>query len=99
MEETKSAIVEASHLPMSVIIVGVGNENFRDMEILDADRGLLVSKAGRAVRDIVQFVELRRFITKDGYYNKSMLSAHVLAEVPRQVTAWMAMRGVKPNRS
>jgi len=29
MEETKSAIVEASHLPMSIVIIGVGNENFR----------------------------------------------------------------------
>ncbi len=58
MEETKAAIVEASHLPLSIIIVGVGNENFKDMEILDADRGMLKSKVGTAVRDIVQVNQL-----------------------------------------
>ena len=99
MEETKAAIVEASHLPMSIIIIGVGNENFKDMEILDADRGMLRSKVGTAVRDIVQFVELRRFIRPDGLYNRELLAQHVLAEVPRQLVGWMTMKGVKPIRT
>ena len=99
MEETKQAIVEASHLPMSIIIVGVGRENFKDMEILDADRGLLQSRSGTAVRDIVQFVELRRFILPNGMYNREMLSQHVLAEVPRQLVAWMSMKEIRPRRS
>ena len=37
-EETKCAIVEASQLPMSVIIVGVGDADFSAMEGLDSDR-------------------------------------------------------------
>ena len=40
MEQTKQAIVEASALPMSVIIVGVGGADFGMMEELDADDGL-----------------------------------------------------------
>lgn len=40
MEETKMAIVRASRLPMSVIIVGVGKADFSDMNELDADDGL-----------------------------------------------------------
>jgi hypothetical protein len=35
MEDTKSSIVNASHLPLSIIIVGVGNEDFENMVILD----------------------------------------------------------------
>lgn len=31
MEETKRIIVEASNLPLSIIIVGVGNEEFEMM--------------------------------------------------------------------
>lgn len=31
MEETKRIIVEASNLPLSIIIVGVGNEEFQMM--------------------------------------------------------------------
>ena len=39
-EETKSAIVSASELPMSVIIIGVGDEDFSAMEALDSDKGI-----------------------------------------------------------
>ena len=38
MDDTIKAIVDASFLPMSIIIVGVGNADFTDMEILDADK-------------------------------------------------------------
>lgn len=37
MAATIQAIVEASHLPMSIIIVGVGKANFDNMNELDAD--------------------------------------------------------------
>ena len=40
MGNTMSSIIRASHLPMSVIIVGVGNANFDAMEALDADNKL-----------------------------------------------------------
>ena len=37
MQETIDQIVRASGLPLSIIIVGVGNANFDSMEQLDAD--------------------------------------------------------------
>lgn len=40
MEATKTSIVAASHLPLSVIIIGIGNADFTNMEILDGDQGL-----------------------------------------------------------
>ena len=62
MDETVLALVEASSLPMSVVVVGVGGEDFRAMRTLDGDEGGLKHKpSGRkAQRDIVQFVELRK---------------------------------------
>lgn len=39
MNDTKLAIIRASRLPMSVIIVGVGNADFAGMEALDCDEG------------------------------------------------------------
>ncbi|RWW27479.1 hypothetical protein GW17_00008090 [Ensete ventricosum] len=59
--ETKDAIVKASDLPMSILIVGVGGADYKEMEILDADNGKrLESSTGRiATRDIVQFVPMR----------------------------------------
>ena len=35
METTIYAIIEASRLPMSIIIIGVGDEEFKAMRILD----------------------------------------------------------------
>ena len=54
MMETKDAIVQLSGLPVSIIIVGVGNADFRKMEELDGDDGVLRSRSGEvAKRDIV----------------------------------------------
>lgn len=62
MAETRAAIVRASHLPMSIIIVGVGNADFSDMRLLDGDDGPLRCPRGvPAARDIVQFVPFRDF--------------------------------------
>lgn len=59
---TRAAIVKASCLPMSIIIVGVGNADFSAMQFLDSDDKLLVSPTGDvASRDIVQFVPFRDF--------------------------------------
>lgn len=62
MEETRHAVVQASKLPMSIIIVGVGNADFAAMEFLDGDSRMLRSHTGEeAARDIVQFVPFREF--------------------------------------
>ena len=37
MKEVKDMIVAGSNLPLSIIIVGVGNADFTNMEILDGD--------------------------------------------------------------
>lgn len=47
---------------MSIIIIGVGEADFKAMELLDGDDGVLKSLSGEPVtRDIVQFVPLRQF--------------------------------------
>ena len=54
MSETINAIVKGSHLPLSIIIVGVGKEDFSDMEVLDSDGVVLRTALGvPALRDIV----------------------------------------------
>jgi hypothetical protein len=58
LEATKEAIVDASALPLSVIIVGVGDADFSAMVALDADEERLTDQHGRrAQRDVVQFVK------------------------------------------
>jgi hypothetical protein len=38
MPETTDLVVEASALPMSIIIIGVGDEKFKMMKTLDGDK-------------------------------------------------------------
>ena len=47
MPATKLALVNASKLPMSVIIVGVGGANFSSMRELDSDDKLYVENLPR----------------------------------------------------
>uniref|UniRef100_A0A8C2AVX3 Copine IVa n=1 Tax=Cyprinus carpio TaxID=7962 RepID=A0A8C2AVX3_CYPCA len=94
MADTREAIVHASHLPMSVIIVGVGNADFTDMEMLDGDDGILRSPKGEPVlRDIVQFVPFRNF----KHASPAALAKSVLAEVPNQVVDYYNSKGIKPK--
>uniref|UniRef100_A0AAY5EL27 C2 domain-containing protein n=1 Tax=Electrophorus electricus TaxID=8005 RepID=A0AAY5EL27_ELEEL len=54
MVQTKEAVVNASTLPLSIIIVGVGPAEFDAMEELDGDEVRLSSRGRVAERDIVQ---------------------------------------------
>ncbi|MQL79368.1 hypothetical protein Taro_011810 [Colocasia esculenta] len=89
LQETKDAIVKASDLPLSILIVGVGGADFKEMEILDADKGeRLESSTGRiASRDIVQFVPMRDVQSGDISIVQSLL-----AELPTQFLSYMQMR-------
>ncbi|KAG2458380.1 CPNE3 protein, partial [Polypterus senegalus] len=96
LDETRAAIVNASRLPMSIIIVGVGGADFSAMEFLDGDDGCLRSPTGTpAVRDIVQFVPFRKFQNAP----KEALAQCVLAEVPSQVTTFFNSFNIPPPNS
>lgn len=94
VQETKDSIVRASDLPLSILIVGVGNADFSQMTILDADFGKrLESSTGRvATRDIVQFVPMRE--VRGG--NVSVAQS-LLEELPGQFLEYMRARDIKPR--
>ncbi|KAH9617556.1 hypothetical protein KSS87_013852 [Heliosperma pusillum] len=93
LQETKDAIVKASDLPLSILIVGVGGADFKEMEFLDADKGeRLESTTGRvASRDIVQFVPFR-----DVHGGEISIAQTLLAELPTQFLTYMRTRGIQP---
>ncbi len=61
MNETKNLIVDNCKLPISIIIVGIGNADFNAMKELDGDAGLYSSNGVKCNRDIVQFVPFNNF--------------------------------------
>uniref|UniRef100_A0A8C8SIC7 Copine 8 n=1 Tax=Pelusios castaneus TaxID=367368 RepID=A0A8C8SIC7_9SAUR len=99
MAQTKESIVNASKLPMSIIIVGVGPAEFDAMEELDGDVVRISSRGKYAERDIVQFVPFRDYIDRSGNHVLSMarLAKDVLAEIPDQFLSYMRARGIKPS--
>ncbi|KAE9459083.1 hypothetical protein C3L33_09015, partial [Rhododendron williamsianum] len=106
LQETKDALVRASDLPLSILIVGVGGADFKQMEILDADTGRrLESSTGRvATRDIVQFVPMREV-----HDERELLSiiygarwtdyrcSGSLEELPGQFLTYMRSRNIEPH--
>ncbi|KAJ6237048.1 copine [Anaeramoeba flamelloides] len=93
MAQTKKAIVEASGLPISIVIVGVGPANFDKMEELDGDDVRISYEGKKAARDIVQFVAFRDFKTR----GPEALARETLAEIPEQVMGYFKSKGIKPN--
>uniref|UniRef100_A0A8C1XE87 Copine I n=1 Tax=Cyprinus carpio TaxID=7962 RepID=A0A8C1XE87_CYPCA len=94
LDQTRQSIVNGSKLPMSIIIVGVGEADFKAMEFLDGDNGVLKSLTGEpAARDIVQFVPFKQFDKAP----KEALAQSVLAEVPNQLVSYFKMRNMAPR--
>jgi hypothetical protein len=95
MESTIEEIVIASSLPISIIIVGIGNADFKDMEVLNANTEPLVDKNGVTMaRDIVQFVAFREVGN-----SPERLRSEVLAEIPREIVKFFLMKDIKPNQA
>ncbi|KAL4859813.1 Copine-5 [Chlorella vulgaris] len=91
MQNTVNAIVQASRLPLSLLIVGVGDEDFTSMEVLDGDEQRLKSSTGQlAARDLVQFVPFRDGDLGGGGRKRQRdaaeeLASELLAELPGQL--------------
>ena len=86
MSQTCDKIVEASYLPLSIIIVGIGNADFSLMDILDGDKYPLKNSRGELrKRDIVQFVKFEDFKRQNAIDYGTDLTEEVLKEIPTQV--------------
>ena len=100
-EDTVDALVEGSFLPLSVIIIGIGNnpndekqkEDFKFMEQLDGDDVPLISRKGvKRQRDLVQFVPFNKF-----EYDEKKLTEEVLDEIPRQIIEYYTLNFLYPE--
>lgn len=74
---------------MSIIIVGVGNADFKGMEGLD---NLKQENGDDIERDLVEFVEFSKFND-----DMDVLSSEVLREIPDSITRYYELIDGKPN--
>eukprot|EP00558_Chaetoceros_sp_UNC1202_P013671 CAMPEP_0197233596 /NCGR_PEP_ID=MMETSP1429-20130617/1612_1 /TAXON_ID=49237 /ORGANISM="Chaetoceros sp., Strain UNC1202" /LENGTH=330 /DNA_ID=CAMNT_0042691861 /DNA_START=14 /DNA_END=1006 /DNA_ORIENTATION=- len=81
---TKAALKEASSAPLSVIIVGIGKNDFRPMQFLDDFQQM------EGGRDICNFVEF------DSSQDRETLTKATLNEIPGQLVSYFTSRGILP---
>ena len=92
-QETIDALVEGSFLPLSVIIIGIGNDHFQEMIELDGDDNPITNSRGiKRMRDLVQFVPFNQY-----KYDSKELAEQVLEEIPRQITDYYAINRIYPE--
>ena len=92
IDNTIEELVEGSFLPLSVIIIGIGNEDFSNMVQLDADDHPLINRRGVvAARDLVQFVPFLKYEK-----NHELLTDEVLAEIPIQLIEYYEQNNLDP---
>lgn len=87
VNSTKEALIKASSAPLSIIIVGIGKNDFTDMHFLDNYH------QAEGERDICNFVEFEKYRSDD----ISVLRSATLDEVPEQLSSYFYKRGIMPS--
>ncbi|KAL3904589.1 MAG: hypothetical protein SGILL_010007 [Bacillariaceae sp.] len=82
---TVKALESVSSMPLSIVVVGVGNADFSSMRFLD-------DFAGSGKRDICQFVEFNRH-----GHSSHALTSETLNEIPSQLTGYFQSVGIQPS--
>lgn len=95
MDETIDLLVDnCGTCPLSVIIVGIGKEDFADMHKLDSDTQALVNSKGvKAARDMVQFIEFNKFENQPA----EALAKETLVELPKSIVEFFTLQKIAPK--
>ena len=103
MDKTIDAICDASILPLSILILGVGDEDFDEMEILagrSIDKKLPTTRNGRVPkRDIITFVNMSDLSKYSGYgdLHQIAVAKALLERLPDQVIEYFNAMMIQPN--
>ena len=93
IQETIDALVEGSFLPLSVVIVGIGNADFSNMVVLDGNENPLISNQNKKwMRDLVQFIHYNKYKN-----DEKTLTKEILEEIPRQIIEYHTLNHIYPD--
>lgn len=83
-DATVRELIRLSSLPLSIVIIGVGTEDFGRMHALDSSKGTLRRGVESAKRQFIQFVPYLQFKG-----DLSALAERVLGNIPDQVISYI----------
>lgn len=101
LHDTKKAIEDSSNHPLSIIIVGIGNENFDSMEELNARRK--VGLPSQRKLNNVQFICFKKYYqnavgpTTNPVIAGLRLAQEVLHNIPEQFMDYMRSLEISPD--
>lgn len=87
VKETKKQLIDASDDPLSVVIVGIGDADFKGMEFLDEHDP--EREGGRDITKFVRFSDYRSF---------NALTEAVLDEIPDQLVTYFYDKNILPGK-
>eukprot|EP00177_Eucheuma_denticulatum_P001144 GFKZ01002065.1.p1 GENE.GFKZ01002065.1~~GFKZ01002065.1.p1 ORF type:complete len:647 (-),score=81.99 GFKZ01002065.1:1458-3398(-) len=83
-DATVAELIKLSALPLSIVVIGLGTDDFSKMQELDSSNGVLRRGAEFALREFVQFVPFQEFRG-----DLSSLAEKVLGGIPDQVISYI----------
>mmetsp|Transcript_34000 Transcript_34000/g.33548 ORF Transcript_34000/g.33548 Transcript_34000/m.33548 type:complete len:124 (+) Transcript_34000:1306-1677(+) len=88
MEKTITEINKASNLPMSILIIGLGDKDFQKLEMLKTE----ITPEGSSSRETAKFWKFNR--SKD---RLGELTEKVLSGIPEQIVEYMSLNRIEPK--
>ena len=84
--ETINNIVESSFLPISIIIVGIGNGDFGYMDSFDENEEILINNSNNLKfnRNNIKFIHFNQYLKKE----ENKLTEEMLKDIPKQITEY-----------
>ena len=87
IKEMKDILVKASEYPVSIFIVGLGNDKYEDIAVINNEEYAIINSNGDKIkRDIIQFIPIEK--TNGDIYE---IVKEMLSEIPRQVEEYYEM--------
>ena len=94
IDKTIKILNNCESLPLSIIIVGIGQADFSIMKPLDDGEKTSIDNNGRVIkRDFIKFVEYEEFKNRLYSGNNNELSEEILGEIPRQIEDYYSIFG------
>lgn len=91
-DELIDNIVKASFFPISILFIGMGDGNFKDMEVFNQPR--IKNSDGNIIqREVTKFVKFNDFTGMKG----SDLTAAIMGNIPEQIVSYYRLIGQEPK--